>query len=406
MDLSQIYETLETDQEAIESELEQTGELNLEPGKSYSLNLQSFCIEPGVSPPMPGDELNLVPTDGPAKNWIYEILQKQGTLNIPQEKVQYVIWALLSDIRFDELDDEEQRILLQFYPNARIKFGNRKLENIGRNFFDSFLPSPVHETFESFQDYKDEILYYRHDFKKLARALLPESHRKASLPVGWLKMNEGYFIKLTAQGYTETQIDIFVPENLSQAQGQKLALSSKSSRKKKKLPDECSKLKTQKSSHCQELTSEDRQKILTLADPKNFTKTRYQMHPRKGKSIEEETDCSHFANEIYRRAGFDFPYASTGNLTCVNTFQEIPNDQAQPGDLLLYKGHVGIMDKDGGLISATVGSDRFSGIRIERAKLSIDDKDFKSSISRIPKSKNAFSHSGFGTPKVIRWGCP
>ena len=53
-------------------------------------------------------------------------------------------------------------------------------------------------------------------------------------------------------------------------------------------------------------------------------------------------DCSHLVHAIYQRAGFPYAYASSDDLySGVHGFQRVW--QPQPGDLIVWSGHVGIV---------------------------------------------------------------
>lgn len=53
-------------------------------------------------------------------------------------------------------------------------------------------------------------------------------------------------------------------------------------------------------------------------------------------------DCSHLVHAIYERAGFPYAYASSDDLyDGVQGFQRI--EHPQPGDLIVWHGHVGIV---------------------------------------------------------------
>jgi len=53
-------------------------------------------------------------------------------------------------------------------------------------------------------------------------------------------------------------------------------------------------------------------------------------------------DCSHLVHAIYERAGFPYSYASSDDLyDGVQGFQRIAHPQ--PGDLIVWHGHVGIV---------------------------------------------------------------
>ena len=53
-------------------------------------------------------------------------------------------------------------------------------------------------------------------------------------------------------------------------------------------------------------------------------------------------DCSHLVHAIYERAGFSYPYTRSSDLyNGAESFQRV--DQPQPGDLVVWRGHVGIV---------------------------------------------------------------
>ena len=53
-------------------------------------------------------------------------------------------------------------------------------------------------------------------------------------------------------------------------------------------------------------------------------------------------DCSHLVHSIYVRAGFPYSYLSSSGLYVgTNEFQRVAH--AQPGDLVVWRGHVGIV---------------------------------------------------------------
>lgn len=55
-----------------------------------------------------------------------------------------------------------------------------------------------------------------------------------------------------------------------------------------------------------------------------------------------QPDCSHLVHAIYLQAGFPYPYASSSDLYAgSDDFQRVT--QPQPGDLVVWPGHVGIV---------------------------------------------------------------
>jgi len=53
-------------------------------------------------------------------------------------------------------------------------------------------------------------------------------------------------------------------------------------------------------------------------------------------------DCSHLVHAIYRLAGFEYAYASSSELYAgSNDFEQVT--AVEPGDLVVWRGHVGIV---------------------------------------------------------------
>lgn len=60
--------------------------------------------------------------------------------------------------------------------------------------------------------------------------------------------------------------------------------------------------------------------------------------------LHSTNDCSHLAHTIYERAGFPYAYANSSDLyEGVKDFERVA--QSQPGDLIAWHGHVGIVVK-------------------------------------------------------------
>ena len=58
----------------------------------------------------------------------------------------------------------------------------------------------------------------------------------------------------------------------------------------------------------------------------------------------DERDCSHLVHAIYEQAGFNYAYAPSFDLYAgVEDFQRVK--QPEPGDLVVWRGHVGIVIK-------------------------------------------------------------
>ncbi|HEY6272790.1 MAG TPA: NlpC/P60 family protein [Terriglobales bacterium] len=60
------------------------------------------------------------------------------------------------------------------------------------------------------------------------------------------------------------------------------------------------------------------------------------------RGLGSKPDCSHFVNAIYAQAGLDFEYSSSSDIfDGINSFRRV--HRPQPGDLVVWRGHVGIV---------------------------------------------------------------
>lgn len=59
-----------------------------------------------------------------------------------------------------------------------------------------------------------------------------------------------------------------------------------------------------------------------------------------------DLDCSHFVHKAYELAGLKYPYQNTATFHLLtNYFMEV--EEAEPGDVILYSGHMGLHDPEG-----------------------------------------------------------
>lgn len=111
----QNWETLFYNQKTLEDQLLKEQFVQLESGHSYTFELESFCIDPYKDSPYSGDGLKLGTMPKVHQSWMPELLKKYATIGLSQEEAQILIWALVSDTKFDELSTENQKNLLRIF---------------------------------------------------------------------------------------------------------------------------------------------------------------------------------------------------------------------------------------------------------------------------------------------------
>ncbi|PIT99476.1 MAG: hypothetical protein COT74_10780 [Bdellovibrionales bacterium CG10_big_fil_rev_8_21_14_0_10_45_34] len=234
-----MIKTLLNHKTAVAHELKETGKLLLKSGISYSFNLEAFCVHAGEERPLKGDGLFLGKIQGAAKSWLPVILRDYKKKGISQEDAQILIWSLLSEVRFDQLNSRNQNHLLKLFPDAPVRFGLSVVEDHARNFLLSQLPIELLSAKEQLDKYRGILQDTRSKFSEIEKLLSPVPLRSSPLEVGWLKHEDGYFINLQADGYQSVNVKIYAPEGLKPGtyfeptehvalpgEGQRLALSA------------------------------------------------------------------------------------------------------------------------------------------------------------------------------------
>lgn len=84
--------------------------------------------------------------------------------------------------------------------------------------------------------------------------------------------------------------------------------------------------------------SDPKAKTLTKDDGREVVEVALDKRVRMG----HKRDCSHLVHAIYEQAGFSYPYASSSELyRGTDDFRRVK--KPQPGDLVVWRGHVGIV---------------------------------------------------------------
>jgi hypothetical protein len=93
-----------------------------------------------------------------------------------------------------------------------------------------------------------------------------------------------------------------------------------------------------RASHDSVRSSDDSDRTLTPDDGLAVIAAALDTHTHVG----AEPDCSHLVHAIYSRAGFSYSYAPSSDLYAgTREFQRVT--RPQPGDLVVWRGHAGIM---------------------------------------------------------------
>ncbi len=215
---TKTLQNLRLRQKKLEQSLQKNGKVKLAPGQSYSFTLRSFCVHVGKERPIAGDGFRFGPMKGTTAKWLPDIIRQYQSQGISQERAQRLIWSLLSGNRFDELEPKQKNDLLKIFPNAAIQFGNRYLEEEGRSFLESLIPSQAQEISNELMRLREVSRDTRRTYNEIAEIMAPFTSRTEPITMGWVKIPEGYLARVSSnESYSSTIVDLYVPNNISRA---------------------------------------------------------------------------------------------------------------------------------------------------------------------------------------------
>jgi len=222
----------------IEGQLQISKSIAVEPGHSYTFQLQSFCVHAGKERPLVNDGFRVGPVMGKAPEWLPKILEGYKAASIPQERAQVLIWALLSGARFDDLTAQQRSDLLIVYPKAPLHFGIRVIEDESQSIISQFVPLEGRRWSSRLEELRGLLRDSQKTYEEISSMLAPVSSRRDPISMGWVKTPEGFFARVKSLGgYSSVQVDVYNPATQGltfrpsellaiPAQGQRLAISA------------------------------------------------------------------------------------------------------------------------------------------------------------------------------------
>ena len=191
----------------------------LQPGY-YEFHDQSYCLHAGTHGPGGGDGYLFGPTKGAAQDAVTTILRNSvNHPEISQQKIQTLLWAIVARAKFEDLSTEHKAV-------AAALLSPRQLASLNRNALDMLtrgpiadnLPSGVRQVLQAEADLRRMLASPGTSFADLeavavlagAAGIGPGSQ---DVPSGrWSAHPDGYWIRYLPQGYSNTVVNIWVPQ--------------------------------------------------------------------------------------------------------------------------------------------------------------------------------------------------
>ncbi|MBS1719096.1 MAG: hypothetical protein JST35_01475 [Armatimonadetes bacterium] len=194
------------------------GRRKITPGV-YTMDIESFCLRAGHRAPFGGDGFLYGPFKGLRADVLQSILRNAPAHpDVPQKNVQLLLWAILSQAKFRDLDNTlKVTAATLLKPEDIVKLEASFLEEIPSNMFDKAfagLPSEVRAALEAESTMRGMFGRTGLNYDDFERIAMPQGEApKSDVPAGrWSFVKGGMFIRMYRLGtYRHGRIDVMRP---------------------------------------------------------------------------------------------------------------------------------------------------------------------------------------------------
>gem|GEM_PF-833178 len=200
----------------------ENGEFFLVPGV-YKGTLKTYCMHAGTYAPTKGDGYLYAPIKGPQAKYVKKILKNTYKHpEIPQERVQELIWAIIARAKFEDLSQELKnaaRVLLD--PGDIVALNRSAIDFVPENLKEKVLEGVSEEMrsiFEVENKLREMLTRTHSSYEELERIAVlrgkpPQKGESREIPGGrWSFHPEGFFIRFFPEDYDRTYVEVYVPE--------------------------------------------------------------------------------------------------------------------------------------------------------------------------------------------------
>lgn len=203
------------------------GSRMLMPGR-YDHDLETFCLKSGTHGPGHGEGYLYAPLQGPSAEIIRDLLKNSETHpEFGQSDIQYLVWAIIARTKFSDLTNDQRNIARQLLSDSQISelnmgaLGIIPQDQMGAVFEYINVPAGAERVMRSNADIRRLMIEEGTSYADIeAIAILtgdpPMSVDDVEIPAErWSYHPDGYFIRYYPRGYSQTRIEIAVPDQFT-----------------------------------------------------------------------------------------------------------------------------------------------------------------------------------------------
>ena len=194
----------------------------LQPGY-YEFHDQSYCLKAGTHGPGGGDGYIYAPPMGPMDDIVISIVR--NSVNHPeteQHDIQVLLWSIIARAKYENLDNKIKITAAQLLTPKQLASINRTgLDAIPTPVMQKAmegLPGPVKSVLQAEAQLRQMLTTPGTPYDQLERVavlsgMAPMGEGSQSVPSGrWSLHPDGYYVRYIPQGYTNTVVQIWVPQ--------------------------------------------------------------------------------------------------------------------------------------------------------------------------------------------------
>jgi len=193
-------------------------------GGYYTMTNKSYCLHAGTRGPSSGDGYMLAPVLGPKHDVVIAILKSGETHpNVTQHDIQELLWSIIARTRFADYNTRIKLTATTLLGTSDLlKLEGGALGVLPANLMEKAkaqLPQPVQAVFEAENNIRRLAASGNATYEEMERYAILAGIAPAvdaDYPSGtWSLHPEGYYIRFIPKGYSVTETQIFVPQELA-----------------------------------------------------------------------------------------------------------------------------------------------------------------------------------------------
>lgn len=184
---------------------------------------QSYCLHAGTHGPTAGDGYLYAPIKGSAKDTVTAILQNSTRYpDIAQRDIQQLLWAIVARAKFEDLSNDLKIVAGRLLTARQLASLNRSalsvLTSSELSNLTGGLPAPLRAIAQVESQMRGMLTSPGIGYAELERVAVltgraPLGAGSQDIPAGrWSLHPDGYFVRYRPNGYTNTRVEVWVPQ--------------------------------------------------------------------------------------------------------------------------------------------------------------------------------------------------